>query len=264
MHQMLTPLDKAHAEMQAAQGDDAARLRFYERLADAELFLMLQNDPEADENIKPQIFPVEGQDMVVVFDLEERLADFAGREAYFAALSGRVLASILAGQNIGMAVNLEAPSAILIPSDAVGWLAETLREAPEELQQKVEELTPPAGLPERLLTALDAKLSMAEGRARFAYLVGVTYEGGRRGHMLGFVDALPGAEPALARAASEALVFSGLDAGEMDVSFFRASDAVSAKLARVGLRFDLPEAPKVTEIPGAGPGTDPTKPPKLR
>ena len=37
----LTPLDTAHDAMQAAPEDDRARLRFYERLADSELFLML-------------------------------------------------------------------------------------------------------------------------------------------------------------------------------------------------------------------------------
>ena len=37
-----TPLDAAHAAMEAAPEDDAARLRFYERLADSELFLLLR------------------------------------------------------------------------------------------------------------------------------------------------------------------------------------------------------------------------------
>ena len=36
----LTPLDKAHAAMDADEADDAARLKFYQRLADSELFLL--------------------------------------------------------------------------------------------------------------------------------------------------------------------------------------------------------------------------------
>ncbi len=35
-----TPLDRAHAAMEAMPQDDAARLRFFERLADVELFLL--------------------------------------------------------------------------------------------------------------------------------------------------------------------------------------------------------------------------------
>ena len=45
-----TPLDRAHDAMQAEPGDDAARLRFYERLADAELFLLLDAEAEGDRS----------------------------------------------------------------------------------------------------------------------------------------------------------------------------------------------------------------------
>lgn len=81
--------------------------------------------------------------------------------------------------------------------------------------------------------------------------------------MLGIVDAVPGAEPALARMAAEVLQFSGLDAAALDVGFFRADDAVSAKLSKVGLRFDLPKPETPAQTPGAAPGMDPDKPPRL-
>ena len=42
----MTPLDMAHALMDAAPEDDAARLRFYERVADGELFLLLETEVE--------------------------------------------------------------------------------------------------------------------------------------------------------------------------------------------------------------------------
>ena len=95
-----------------------------------------------------------------------------------------------------------------------------------------------------------------------AYLVAATYAGGRRGHLMAFVDTLPGAEPSLARAVGDALTFSGVEAGSLDVGFFRASDPVAARLARVGLRFDLPEAPKADRVPGSAPGMDPDAPPR--
>jgi hypothetical protein len=239
-----------------------ARLRFYDRLAGAELVLLLEAEAEGDR-IRPQVFPVEGERFVLVFDREERLAEFAGGPAPYAALSGRRLAGMLAGQGIGMGVNLGvAPSAILIAAASVDWLAATLAEAPEEVEERPEEIAAPGGLPERLLEALDARLAAAEGLARMAYLVGTTYAGGRRGHLMAFIDPVPGAEPALARAVGEALTFSGIAAGSLDVGFFRASDPVAARLARVGLRFDLREAPRVAG-PGA-PGMDPDAPPRLR
>ncbi|MBF9045974.1 SseB family protein [Rhodobacterales bacterium LSUCC0031] len=260
----MTPLDQAHAAMADAPSDDAARLRFYDRLAGSELFLLLEAEAIGDR-IRPQVFPVEAQDFVLVFDREERLTEFVGHQAPYAALSGRRLAEMLAGQAIGLGVNLGvAPSSILIEAASVDWLAATLAEAPEEVEEHPEEITAPLGLPDVLLHALDARLAAANGLARMAYLVGATYRGGRRGHLLAFVDPLPGAEPALARAAAAALTFSGVAAGSLDVGFFRAADPVSARLARVGLRFDLPAAAEVAASPPAAPGMDPDLPPRLR
>ncbi|MEC7962989.1 MAG: SseB family protein [Pseudomonadota bacterium] len=259
-----TALDLAHAAMLADESDDTARLRFYERLADSEMFLLLAEEP-VDDNVTPELFEVSDDRFVLIFDREDRLAQFVGREAPYAALSGRMIASILAGQGIGLGVNLEvAPSSILIPSEAVVWLDQTLGQAPEEAEARIEEIGRPMGLPEALLTALDAKLATATGLAHSAYLAGATYEGGARNHLLAFIDAVPAAEGALAQAVSEALTFSGIEAGALDVSFLRASDPLAAKLAQWGLRFDLPQHEEAQEVGLSAPGSDPEKPPILR
>ncbi|WP_170466585.1 SseB family protein [Ruegeria arenilitoris] len=258
-----TALDNAHGAMTADPQDDAARLRFFERLADSELFLLLTEEAK-DESISPELFDVADGRFVLAFDREDRLARFAERPVPYVALSGRVLSAMLAGQGIGLGLNLEvAPSSMLIPAEALGWLAETLQHGPEEVQQQLEEFLPPAGLPDDLLTALDAKLATAVGLAEAAYLVGTKSKGGGAGHMLGFIGAVEGAEPALAKAASEALTFSGIEAGAMDVGFFRAHDQVAASLARVGLRFDLPQ-PEARVVTQTIPGSDPEKPPILK
>lgn len=260
---MTTPLDDAHAAMEAAPGDDAARLAFHDRLASAELYLLLDREPEDGEALDPRLFETSQGSFVLAFDRVERLSDFAEGSAPYAALSGRILAGMLAGQGVGLALNPGvAPSAYLMPPEAVTWLSETLSEAPDELEARPRELAPPGDLPERLLTALDAKLASARGLARMAYLAGVTWEGGARGHLLAFIDATPGAEGALARAVREALVFSGLEAGALDVAFFAAHDAVAARLARTGLRFDLPRFE--ARVAPAPPGSDPDAPPRLR
>lgn len=257
-----TPIDRAHAAMEAAPGDDALRLRFFERFADAEFVLMLATEPDGDR-IEPETFDIEGGPVVLAFDREERLAEFAGKIVPYAALSGRTLAGMLAGQGIGIGVNLGvASSSILLPPEALTWLAATLAERPAETEARPVELARPANLPENLLLSLDAKLPAAAGLAHSAYLALATYEDGRRGHVLAFVDAVPGAETSLAQAVGEALIFSGLDAGELDVTFITASDPTAARLASVGLRIDLPE-PAKSEAPRA-PGMDPNRPPKLR
>ena len=258
----MTDLDTAHAAMEADPEDDAARLRFYERLADTELFLLLGEEAAGDQ-VTPALFAIEEQQLALVFDREERLAQFVGRVAPYAGLPGRALAQMLAGQGIGLGLNLDvAPSAMLIPAEAIDWLVATLANAPSETEARLTEVLAPKGLPESVVTALDRKLAIAAGLARSAYLVAAVYEDGTRGHVLAFVDAKDGAEKALANAAGEALTFSGIEAGVMDVMFVAASDPMAAHLARVGLRFDLPE-PEKPHVPGA-PGMDPTTPPKLR
>ncbi|WP_435141203.1 SseB family protein [Pseudopelagicola sp. nBUS_19] len=259
-----TPLDMAYAAMQAAADDDGARLRFYERLADAELFIMLEKEPQ-DDQIAPEIFETADATFVLVFDTEDRLSRFVNRTVAYAALSGRAIANMLAGQGIGLAVNPEvAPSAILIPPTAVDWLADMLTHAPDEVEARPVEFSAPTGLPEVLLKTLDAKLATAAGLAQNAYLTGVTYENGVKSHLLGFVGALTEAEPALARAVNEALTFSGTEAAALDVGFFDPADAMVALLARKGLRFDLPVPNRAKHPASAAPGSDPDNPPKLR
>lgn len=256
-----TPLDQAHALMGAAPEDDAARLRFYERIADSELFLLLEAEPKGDQ-ISPVLLE---ESYVIVFDRAARLAAYVGDVAPYVALSGRAIAGMLAGQPLGMAVNVGvAPSEILLPAGALAWLRDTLAHEPGQIEARIERVLPPVGLPETLIAAIDAKLATATGMAAGAFLVAVEYEGGGRGHMLGFVGAIERAQDALVRAASEALTFSGIEAGAMDVGFFAPNDPVVEKLARVGLRFDLPQGEGLQQTPRMAPGSDPSKPPILK
>jgi SseB protein N-terminal domain len=261
MTELVTLLDAAHAAVSADPENESHRLRFFERLADGEMVILLEREAVGD-SLEPRVFDLEDGPVVLVFDREERLAAFTGGIAPYAALPGRVIAGLLKGQGIGLGVNLGvAPSSMLLPPEALDWLAETLEEAPEETEALPEAFLAPS-VPEVVVAALDAKLARARGLAVAAVLAGVLYRDGRRGHMLAFLDAAAAAEGALARAMGEALVFSGVEAGELDVAFLRATDPAAAAMARVGIRFDLP-APD-TPVAPAAPGTDPAKPPRLR
>lgn len=259
----MTEIDRAHAAMEAASGDEGARLRFYERLAGTELFLLLKAEAQGNE-VMPEVFEITDASFVLAFDREARLAAFTGTVAPYAALSGRALCDLLAQRSLGLALNPEvAPSSFVLPPEGVAWLAETLRQGPDEVENAIARVFAPHGIPESLLSQLDSRLATAQGLAEAAYLVGVKYDSGASGHLLGIVDALPGAEPALARAVSEVLRFSGLEAAILDVTFLAASDPVAARLARVGLRFDLPKAP-AGQATRPAPGSDPDAPPILR
>lgn len=258
-----TALDLAHAAMQANPEDDRLRLAFYARLAEAELFVELAAEAEGAQ-AEPRLYDIDGGRFALAFDREARLAGFAGAAVPYLAISGRVVAGLLAAEGIGLALNLDSErGAALLPPDVMGWLAETVDNAPEEVEDRPSEISPPMGLPEALVAALDGKFAQAAGLARHAYLAKVVYDSGRHGHLVAFTGAVPGAEGSLARAVREALVFSGLDAGELDVTFLRDSDPAAAALARSGLRFDMPDPVEERPVPVA-PGSDPSKPPILR
>ncbi len=264
----ITPLDAAHAAMEAAPEADALRLRFFERLADGEMFLLLEAEAEG-ENLTPQ-----------VFDLEER-AGRAGlrprgasgrlhrctRALCCAAGAGDGRAAGRAGDRAGGEPRGGAVlDAAAGQKRSTGW-PKRLRHGPSRGEAQPEELGPPGGLPEALLSALDGEARAGGGLAAAACLAGVTYAGGRRGHMLAFVDVAEGAEGALARAAGEALTFSGVEAGEMDVTFIAGSDpAVGSSVARVGpaLRSGCRPRPEDARTQRKAPGSDPDRPPILR
>ena len=260
----MTPLDIAHAAMERDETDEASRLRFFDCLADGEFFLLLEEEPEGND-LKPRLFPLEEGPVILIFDLEERMAEFSGGVAPYAALPGRVIAQMLAGQGIGLGVNLGvAPSQMILPPEAMDWLAGLLEGAPEEAEDVPERFEIPRRLPAALVQALEAKLARMAGLAAFALLMGVTYRGGRRGHMLAIVGAAEAAREALAHAVREAVVFSGLEAGVLDVTFLTGEEEILARMVQVARRFDIP-APEVRERAApAAPGSDPERPPKLR
>jgi hypothetical protein len=250
--------------MQGAPDDDAARLRYFAALADGMLFLMLEAEATGGD-VRPQVFDLEDGPVVLAFDLEERLAEAAGAAVPYAELPGRVIAQQLAGQGVALGVNLGvADSAFLVPPEALTWLARTLEQGPAQTVARPLSFHPPKGLPDSLIEALNTKLARASGLAVAALLAGVKYEDSRQGHMLAYLGAAPGAEGALARAAGEALTFSGIEAGEMDVTFLNAEDPGLAAMARVALRFDLPEPARAEAPKPKAPGMDPSNPPVLR
>ena len=256
-----TEIDLAHAAMEAAPENDAARLSFYERIADTELFLLLVSQPSGDQ-IEPEVFDIETLKYALVFDREERLASFVGRAAPYAGVAGRGLVQMLKGQEIGLALNLDvAPSAMLIPASAVDWLSDVLRHGPDEHEAMLRDVVTPMNLPDAVQASIARKLTLVQGLANCAYFAGAIFADGSKGHILVFIDAADGHEGALAHAAGEALNFSGIEAGSMDVMFAKKGDQLHELLQKSGLLFDipLPSAPVAPEAPGM----NPDKPPRL-
>lgn len=261
---MQTPLDAAYAVM--LSGQEAAALAFYRLLADAPLFLLLQEEAEG-AHIQPRVFDLADGPVLLAFDTEERLAALGDGPQPYAALPGRIIAQQLAGQGVSLGLNLGtgAASEVLLPPEALSFLTERLETAPHQVLAQIEGFTPPQGLPPALDDALRFTLSGAAGLARAAVLAGVRYQGGRRGHVLAILDAVPEAEEPLARAMAEALSFSGVDAAELDVTFLASDAPAVSALVKAGMVFEVP-APLAPPEPLAPPppGSDPSRPPRLR
>lgn len=263
-----TRLDAGHAAMTAAPEDEGVRLAYYAALADAMLYLMLEEEAVAGD-IRPVVVEMEEGAVVLAYDSEDRLGAATETPMPYAELPGRVIAAQLAGQGVALGINLGVGEAeFLVAPEALVWLSQTLAHGPQDVTARPVGFAAPKGLPVALMQALEGKLSRAGGLAEVGLLAAVTYEGGRQGHMLAFVNAAPGAEAALTRAASEALTFSGVEAGEMDVTFLASDSPAVARMARVARAFELPQAaasvPSAPSAPGSSPGMDPSKPPKLR
>lgn len=249
----MTLLDVAHAEMDAA-GDDATRRAFWGLVAAAELHLWLQ-DEGAGETVTPRLFEIEGDRYALAFDGEDRLAGFAGTAADYATVSGRQLATLLAGQGLGLGLNFGAPSETLLPPDVVAWLAEVGVAAPVQAPGRPVRLAPPS-LSESAVVAIDRRLAASAGLVRRAWLAAATWEEGRSGHLLGVEEAVPGAAEHVARLIAGALAFEGSGVA-VDVLSVVPGSAFAGQLARVALRFDPP-------APEAPVRRDPDRPPRLR
>lgn len=262
----LTSLDRAHEAMQAAPDDEVARRGFYQCLADSELFLLLVREAEGGR-MEPEVFAFDEMSYVLVFDREERMAEFLGRAAPYGALSGRALVGLLKGRGLGLALNPEvAPSSIMLPGEAVDWLAGMLEPAPEEMQGAVARDLDAPELGEVVLTAIESRLMRMAGVASAASLVKARFDDGETGHMLAVFDAVPEAQAALAKAMGEVQSFLGVEGQGFDIAFFSGAGRVAEKARAVGYWIELPELKEDenVQVPGAAPGMNPDKPPILR
>jgi len=258
---MDTPLDLAYLAM---QNDEANAPAFYERFLEAELFLLLESEV-ADDAARPLVMEISDGPLVLVFDLEARMAAFNEQPSDYVALSGRRIAKMLAGQGVAIGLNLgEATSAMVLPLEAVDWLAAAAIGDDKVVEAKPLKIGKPVGVPEALVAALDGKLANMGGVVGAAYLVSAQYEGGESGHMLALVNVPEAAKTGVSEALSEALRFSGVEAGQLDLAFMALDDPHLKSFKRAGLGFEIPELVLPKTAAPTAPGMDPDKPPLLR
>ena len=175
----MTELDARYAAL--LSGGDAEGMAFYRALADAELFVLLEAEARG-EVMTPRLFDLADGPVLLAFDSEERMAGFSDQVLPYAALPGRVVAGQMVGQALSLGLNLGsgAASEVILPPEALDWLVAMLDQAaPQAMEMRVAAFEAPS-VPGAVLGTLAGALV---GVAR-AYVVGVRYDGGRRGQML--------------------------------------------------------------------------------
>jgi hypothetical protein len=262
----MTPLDLAHADITARPLDDAARLRFYGLLADAELIVLVSGE-SGEAALTPRQFDLEDGPVILVFDTEDRLTDFTGEVAPYLAMPGRLVMGQLAGQGVGLGLNLGvAPSAILLPPQVVDWLAETVSSAADYVvAARPVQFHPPVDFPLTTLAALDRSFDRIAGMADYALLSLAENGQCQTRPLLAVIGADPARHDVLARMISETVAFSGQPDWMPDVVFLGDADTLVASMVDVAHRFDMPtKNPTAPNSAPAAPGMDPARPPILR
>lgn len=258
-----TLLDRAHRAMSARPEDAAARLAYYHRLAGAELCLLLDHEPQGDD-LAPRVLDLSDGPVVLAFDGEERLAAFADGPVPYAALPGRVILTLLAGQGIGLGVNLGSDDrAFLLPASAIDWLAGLLAQAPEPATARPTGWAAPAD--PSLAPRIADLLSGLGALAAQGWLATARSGDDSPSQFLIIEDPAPGAEEALAKAGTEALAFSGADPSAFSLLFLSGAEcrALGLPLLAAPVPLSRPAPPPEPAAPQA-PGSDPARPPRLR
>ena len=240
------------------------RMRFFNAFLDSELCLLL-NEEADEETISPIVAYCKGIEHVLVFTSEDYLAEYSKKVAPYAALSGRVIVDMLARANLGIAFNFAMPSSeLVLTAGEITWLNEIVTETPYTHEVRPKVFFPLGEESEKLKSILIEKLLSAAELAASFWLVGVEYDDQSQGVLLIILDARKGAEAPLAKAAMEAVAFSGLENLTFDVSFLKGQEKLVETVKRQGHPLLFPERPARTLSLSSILGCDPSKPPQLR
>ncbi|MFD1797632.1 SseB family protein [Paracoccus aurantiacus] len=256
----MTPLD-ALCETPFHELPDTARARVLNRLADTELFVALESDPVGDR-AKLRLFDLPDGKLAIAADLEERLAGFFDAPTGHIAMPGRVLAAMLAAEDVTLMVNPGAGSEMLLGPGTLGWLADALSARPAEEQAGHARLFPPSQeMVARLAEPVATRLQDMSGLLTGAALVAAEWSDGSKGHLLVIEGADDDRRPVIAKAMAELFAFLPPLPQTCDVTFDLPLPA-----GALVLRPEPPAADNTPDSTGGpkAPGSDPDKPPILR
>lgn len=111
-----TSLDQAFACAESSD-EDAQIQQFYQVFVDEIFYLLVEDEEKANfdaQTIKPLLVSIEGAQTVLIFDTEERLAEFVEQPAEFITLTGRSLVKMFVGKGVQLGLNLGVASSSMV------------------------------------------------------------------------------------------------------------------------------------------------------
>ena len=251
-----SPLDEIIKQVQI---NDIAenRLILFKRFLDAELFILI-DDPQ---DPKPKLVNLREGEILLGFDTEEKLMEFAGDNAFFISMTGRNL--LAQNISVGIALNLtNIGGGYILTNEILRWLEKNTQAKQGNIIRHPKKIVSPLIASETFIKLLDETLALSPGSANYAILVQDISEKDTNNLLLIFVEAGESFQDILTQQISEAFKLSNLQGVTLDIIFAKPDEQLVKKALKIGLRFDLPSIQKAPK-PEA-PGMDPKKPPVLR
>lgn len=136
----MTEIDKALEVLRDKPEDQRAQSGFYDLFLNALFFVPTINEmvsPDGDkpeEEIEvPMIIESEGTDYLIFFDQQQRLNDWAEKEAPYVQLPGHVLAEMTT-EDLFWAMNIGTEHAKQFAPDEIAWLKDVVERCKAEAE----------------------------------------------------------------------------------------------------------------------------------
>ena len=221
-------------------GGEPELWQFYESLAEARIFVLLDPDAGADAT-EPKVFALKGTSYLLAFEAPEQADDLTGDHTQTSQAMGMDIIKLLRGRGIGLGLNLSGTnSATLISSDTIdmicayfdGQAGDDL--VPDADTGQFKALLSPKNFPDTLQNAISERLSALASRFSKALLLKAEYDGAQTGFLLAFSGADEADRSALVTVVEAAVREVGRSDFALDVAFLSDGDPLASRIEKVG------------------------------
>ena len=138
----MTPIDKALQGLRDNPESDDHRNDFYRLFLSSTFFLPTFDEEtggvavgETDDQMLPLIMEAEGENYMMIFDQEERVAEWAEEGVHCIALPGHVIVE-MATEGLHLAMNVGTDHGKQFVPEEIAWLKEVVKQGREAVENE--------------------------------------------------------------------------------------------------------------------------------